>query len=52
MKVTDQLVSQKKISLRIDSLPTDKRKMLVSIPSFRAMNRDCLAVRNPWGMKG
>lgn len=42
----------KKVSLRIDSLPTDKREMLASIPSLRAMNRDCLAVRNPWGMKG
>lgn len=38
-------------SLRIDSLPTE-REMLASIPSLRAMNRDCLAVRNPWGVKG
>lgn len=41
-----------KVSLRIDSLPTDKREMLASIPSRRAMNRDCLAVRNPWGIQG
>lgn len=40
-----------KLSLRIDSLPTE-RKMLASIPSLRAMNLDCLAVRNPWGVKG
>lgn len=40
-----------KLSLRIDSLPTE-REMLASIPSLRAMNRDFLAVRNPWGVKG
>lgn len=34
----------KKVSLRIDSLPTE-REMLASIPSLRAMSRDCLAVR-------
>ena len=37
----------KKLSLPIDSLPTE-REMLSFIPSLRARNRDCLAVRNPW----
>jgi len=41
----------KRVSLRIDSLPTE-REMLASILSLRAMNRGCLAVRNPWGVKG
>ena len=42
---------RERVSLRIDSLPTE-REMLASILSLRAMNRGCLAVGNPWGVKG
>ena len=42
---------RERVSLRIDSLPTEL-EMLASILSLRAMNRGCLAVGNPWGVKG
>ena len=50
--VRDLAFPWKKLSLRIDSFPTERCFFEKPPSDFRAMNRDCLAVRNPLGVKG